>query len=66
MRPDFKTIADFRRDNRRVFRQIIREFLAVCRELDLFGCELLTINGTRLKVVISRDRNFTKAKLQGS
>ena len=35
--PDFKTIADFRRDNRLAFRQVFREFVALCRDLDLFG-----------------------------
>lgn len=61
--PDFKTIADFRRDNRAAFRQVFREFVALCRELDLFGRELIAVDGTRIKAVNSRDRNFTKAKL---
>ena len=61
--PDFKTIADFRRDNRTAFRQVFREFVVLCRELDLFGCELIAIDGTRIKAVNSRERNFTKAKL---
>lgn len=62
--PDFKTIADFRRDNRKAFRQVFREFVVLCRQLDLFGCELLAVDGTRLKAVNNRDRNFTKAKLK--
>ena len=37
LRPDFKTIADFRRDNREAFRQVFREFVRLCRELDLYG-----------------------------
>ena len=41
LRPDFKTIADFRRDNRHAFREVFREFVRVCRELDLYGCELI-------------------------
>lgn len=61
--PDFKTIADFRRDNRSAFRQVFREFVVLCRELDLFGRELIAVDGTRIKAVNSRDRNFTKAKL---
>ena len=61
--PDFKTIADFRRDNRLAFRQVFREFVALCRDLDLFGRELIAIDGTRIKAVNNRDRNFTKAKL---
>lgn len=44
--PDFKTIADFRRDNRTAFRQVFREFVVLCRELDLFGRELIAVDGT--------------------
>lgn len=62
--PDFKTIADFRRDNRQAFRQVFREFVVLCRQLDLFGRELLAVDGTRLKAVNNKDRNFTKAKLK--
>ena len=61
--PDFKTIADFRRDNRHAFRQVFREFVALCRELELFGRELIAVDGTRIKAVNSHERNFTKAKL---
>jgi transposase len=61
--PDFKTIADFRRENRGAFRKVFRAFVALCRDLDLFGRELIAIDGTRIKAVNSRERNFTKAKL---
>ena len=64
--PDFKTIADFRRDNRAAFRQVFRAFVVLCRELDLYGREMVAVDGTRLKAVNSRDRNFTKAKLERS
>ena len=62
--PDFKTIADFRRDNRKAFRQVFREFVRLCRELDLYGRELIAVDGTRIKAVNHRDRNFTQAKLK--
>ena len=64
LRPDFKTIADFRRDNRDAFRQVFREFVRMCRELELFGAELIAVDGTRIKAVNSRDRNFTRAAIQ--
>jgi transposase len=63
LKPDFKTIADFRRDNSRAFRQIFREFVLLCRQLDLFGRELLAVDGTRIKAVNNKDRNFTRATL---
>jgi transposase len=63
LKPDFKTIADFRRDNRNAFRSIFRQFVLLCRQLDLFGRELLAVDGTRIKAVNNKDRNFTRASL---
>src|SRR6202171_2483134 len=51
LKPDFKTIADFRRDNRSAFRAVFREFVLLCRQLDLFGRELLAGGGTGVKDV---------------
>jgi radical SAM protein with 4Fe4S-binding SPASM domain len=65
LRPDFRTIADFRRDNRDAFKAVFRAFVMLCRRLDLFGRELLAVDGTRLKAVNSRKRNFTRQKLAG-
>src|SRR5689334_16783896 len=63
LKPDFKTIADFRRDNRKAFRPVFREFVVLCRQLALFGRELLAVDGTRIKAVNNEDRNFTRASL---
>ena len=63
LKPDFKTIADFRRDNRHAFRSVFRQFVLLCRQLDLFGRELLAVDGTRIKAVNNKDRNFTRASL---
>jgi transposase/IS5 family transposase len=63
LKPDFKTIADFRRDNRKAFRPLFREFVLLCRQLELFGRELLAVDGTRIKAVNNKDRNFTRASL---
>ena len=43
---------------------MFREFVRLCRELELFGRELVAVDGTRIKAVNSRERNFTKAKLE--
>src|ERR1039458_9571603 len=64
LKPDFKTIADFRADNRKAFRAVFREFVVLCRKLDLFGRELLAVDGTRIKAVNNKDRNFTKNSLE--
>jgi transposase len=49
--PDFKAIADFRRDNRTAFRKVFRKFVVLCASLDLFGRELIAVDGTRLTLV---------------
>ncbi len=63
LKPDFKTIADFRRLNCKAFRPIFRRFVLLCRQLDLFGRELLAVDGNRIKAVNNKDRNFTRASL---
>jgi transposase len=49
LKPDFKTIADFRSHNCHAFRRALRQFVRLCRDLDLFGRELLAIDGARIK-----------------
>jgi transposase/macrodomain Ter protein organizer (MatP/YcbG family) len=61
--PDFKTIADFRRDHPEALKQVGRECILLCRRLDLFGGELLAIDGSKFRAVNARDRSYTAAKL---
>ena len=58
--PDFKTIADFRKDNADALREVFREFVFFSGELDLFGGELIGVYSTKLKAVNSNDRNFIR------
>jgi len=62
--PDFKTIADFRREHRASFKAVHRKFHLLCHELKLFGGELVALDGTKLAAVNSRDRNYHEKKLQ--
>jgi len=62
--PDFKTIADFRKDNGAAIRKVCREFVVLCRRLDLFSQALVAIDGSKFKAVNNRDRNYTRAKVQ--
>ena len=62
--PDFKTIADFRKDNGEAIRLVCREFVVLCRKLDLFSKAFVAIDGAKFKAVNTRDKNFTKAKLK--
>src|SRR3982751_3901250 len=62
--PDFKTIADFRRDNGQAIREVCREFVVLCRRLRLFSDGIVAIDGSKFKAVNNRDKNFTDRKLQ--
>lgn len=64
LHPDHKTIADFRKDNGKGVRQVCREFTLLCQQLELFSGELVGIDGSLFKAVNSRERNFTRAKIQ--
>jgi transposase len=62
--PDFKTIADFRKDNGVAIRLVCRKFVMLCRKLNLFANAFVAIDGSKFKAVNSRDRNFTRAKMK--
>lgn len=61
--PDFKTIADFRKDNLLPIQTVCREFTLLCKAFDLFGGELVAIDGSKFKAVNNRKRNFNAEKL---
>ena len=62
--PDFKTIADFRKDNGQAIRNVCREFILLCRRLELFAEAIVAIDGSKFKAVNNRDKNFTDRKLK--
>jgi transposase len=62
--PDFKTIANFRKDNGKAIRRVCRQFIVLCRELNLFSEALVAIDGSKFKAVNNRDKNFTTAKMK--
>jgi transposase len=64
LRPDFKTIADFRRDNGKGIKAVCREVTLLCRKLELFGGELVAIDSTKIKGQNAKGRNYSAAKVQ--
>lgn len=62
--PDFKTIADFRKDHGEAIRKVCREFVLLCRRLKLFADGIVAIDGSKFKGVNNRDKNFTSHKIQ--
>src|SRR5229473_3376230 len=61
--PDFKTIADFRKDNGQAIRAVCGRFVELCRRLKLFTGAVVAIDGSKFKAVNNRDKNFTVAKV---
>src|SRR6202795_3758188 len=62
--PDFETIADFRKDNGKAIRNVCREFIVLCRRLNLFSDAIIAIDGRKFKAVKNLDKNFTDNKLK--
>src|SRR6266702_357881 len=63
--PDFKTIADFRRDNGEAIRAVCSQFVVLFRQLSLFTRAVVAIDGSKFKAVNNRDKNYTVAKVTG-
>ena len=57
--PDFRTISDFRKDNVKALKEVFRRFTKICLELDLFGKELLAVDGSKFKAVNANNKSFT-------
>src|SRR2546426_980622 len=64
LKPDFKTIADFRKGNTKGLKKIFQEFSEICRKLELFGGELVAVDGSKFRASNSKKKNFTAAKLK--
>jgi transposase len=63
LKPDFKTIADFRKDNKKALVQVFREFTRLCSNWQLFGKELVAIDGSKFRASNSKRNNYSQKKL---
>lgn len=62
--PDFKTIADFRKDNGLAIKAVCHQFVMICRKINLFSESMIAIDGSKFKAANNRDRNYTRAKIK--
>jgi transposase len=62
--PDFKTMADFRRDNGAAICAACGQFIAICRRIGMFTLPMAVVDGSRFKGVNARDKNFTRGKVK--
>jgi transposase len=61
--PDFRTISDFRKDNRKALKNVFKEFNRYCDKIKLYSKEYISIDGSKFRAVNSKDNNFTQSKL---
>lgn len=64
LKPDFKTIADFRKDNGSAIRKVCQQFVALCRNIKLLDSDVIAIDGSRFKAVNSKAKSYTRGKLK--
>jgi transposase len=64
LKPDFKTIADFRKDNKKALKKVFRDFTRLCDEWKLFGKELVAIDGSKFRACNSKKNNYSSKKLE--
>ena len=62
--PDFKTIADFRRDNGAAIRAVCRQFVILCRDIGLIAGGTVAVDGSRFRAVNTRDKNYTPGAIR--
>ena len=63
LQPDYKTIAEFRRENIRPFQKLFKEFVRLCKSWELIGGELIAVDGTKIKASNNKKTNFSRKKL---
>lgn len=64
LKPDFKTIADFRKENGPAIRKVCQQFVVLCRDLSLLDSSVVAIDGSRFKALNSKAKNYTRGKLR--
>lgn len=64
LKPDFKTIADFRKDNKKALKKVFRDFTKLCDEWGLYGKELVAIDGSKFRASNSKRNNYSAKKLE--
>lgn len=64
LKPDYRTIADFRKDNISLLKNIFKHFSLLCNELGLFGKEIVAIDGSKFRANNARKKNLTKGKIE--
>ena len=64
LKPDFKTIADFRKDNSKALKGVFKQFTLLCKDWNLYGKEVIAVDGSKFRASNSKRNNFNQKKIQ--
>ena len=64
LKPDFKTIADFRKDNKKAIKNVFKSFSLLCKEWELYGRQVVAVDGSKFRASNSKRNNFNENKIQ--
>jgi hypothetical protein len=64
LKPDFKTIADFRKDNPKAIKGVFKQFNMLCKDWDLYGKQVIAVDGSKFRASNSKRNNFTEKKIK--
>jgi hypothetical protein len=64
LKPDFKTIADFRKDNAKALKGVFKQFTLLCKDWDLYGKEVIAVDGSKFRASNSKRNNYNQKKIQ--
>ena len=60
LKPDFKTVSEFRRKNKWSLNVVLKKCVRMCIELDLIEGNVLFVDGAKIRANAGRGRNYTK------
>jgi len=64
LQPDFKTIANFRKDNTKPLQAVCAEFLVLCKRMGVFGGQLIAIDGSKFEAVNHSSRSYSRKGIE--
>lgn len=64
LKPDFRTISEFRKNNINNMKLVFKEFSILCDSLNLIGKEIEAIDGSKFRASNGRKKNYTKGKIE--
>jgi len=64
LKPDHKTISEFRRKNKKAIKNVLRQCTRMCIKLELIDGNVLFVDGSKIRANASRNKNYSKKQYQ--